>query len=86
MEEYIKKSDAHRIVLHQSGDAARAAITDLKPEPVISVAYIRQIAQEEFEIEARLRGSARGFYAIRGGAILQLIDRAGFDSQREVRT
>lgn len=75
MEEYIKKNDAYRIALHQTGAAVQAEIADLSPEEVISVSFIRQIAEEQFEIEQKLRGRAGGFYAIRGGMLLELLTK-----------
>lgn len=47
MSGYIKKRDAHKVVLHKCGDAARAAIADLPCEDVIPVEFIWEYIEEQ---------------------------------------
>ena len=47
MSGYIKKSDAHKVVLHKCGDAARAAIADLPCEDVIPVEFIWEYIEQQ---------------------------------------
>lgn len=47
MSGYIKKRDAHKAVLHNCGDAARAAIADLPCEDVIPVEFIWEYIEEQ---------------------------------------
>lgn len=47
MSGYIKKSDAHKVVLHKCGDAARTAIAELPCEDVIPVEFIWEYIEEQ---------------------------------------
>lgn len=47
MNGYIKKSDAHKIVLHKCGDAARAAVAELPCEDVIPVEFIWEYIEQQ---------------------------------------
>ena len=49
-DEYIKKSDAYRIALHDGSDIAAQKIAELKPEPV-------KPDNELYEIDIRADGS-----------------------------
>ena len=49
MSGYIKKSDAHKIVLHKDRDAARAAIEELPCEDVIPVKFIWEYIDHQRE-------------------------------------
>ena len=47
MNGYIKKSDAHKIVLHKCGDAARAALEELPCEDVIPEDFIWEYIEKQ---------------------------------------
>lgn len=63
MSGYIKKSDAHKVVLHKCGDAARAAIADLPCEDVIPVDFIWEYIekQKQFTLNSVQYGLCRLF-------------------------
>lgn len=50
MTDYIKKSDAYRIALHEGSSVAAQKIADLKPEPV-------KPDNDLYEIDIRADGS-----------------------------
>ncbi len=45
-DDYIKRSAARHAVLHQSGDAARAAIAEIPSEPVVSKEEYDKLLQQ----------------------------------------
>lgn len=47
MNGYIKKSDAHRIVLHKNGDEAITAVAELPCEDVIPVEFIWEYIEQQ---------------------------------------
>ena len=47
MNGYIKKRDAHKVVLHKCGDAARTAIAELPCEDVIPVEFIWEYIEHQ---------------------------------------
>lgn len=47
MNGYIKKSDAHKVVLHKCGDAARTAIAELPCDDVIPVEFIWEYIEQQ---------------------------------------
>ena len=63
MNGYIKKSDAHKVVLHKDGDAARAAIAELPCEDVIPVEFIWEYIehQKQFTLNSVQYGLCRLF-------------------------
>lgn len=58
MEKYLRYKDVMHAVLHHEGQAAVAAVQDLKPAAVVSVDFIKQEIQSYYNKQESIQGFA----------------------------